>query len=536
MRGRVAAVAMLVAAACAGGDDSAGPIDASAPATDGPAPDAPAIDAAPPPDAAVGPDAPAVADAAPVPDAGASAACLVFETPARVVSTYPATGMGNINAGTAVVNVAADACTDVQAPLGVNAPGQEQITKLTNLAAGTTYRVRIEGESDLALYVATSCTGAIGPGPGECLLYVDTLALTEVATFTQPTFVAPEDGVAYLVVDYFSTTPPSDGRYAFDVREVECATSFDCPSVDAPVCSDFACVPGPAACITNEDPSPPENGDDGPAGATVLARDELITAAVCDADPLESDFYRFAATAGEVLVVDVDWSSSTTDLDVVVFDAAGVEVARGAGSSRPEAVVLNVPATGDYVVRAFQFAGLGTPTTAIPYTIDVHARECTWSGDCLDPALPRCTADLRCAAGPFSCVGDDAVEDGDDGPVGATDVAATPGGGPVSIDASICNFPTEGSAGSIERDFYEVAVGDGETLSVSLSWIGVDDLDVEVFDAIGAQLGFAGTAASPESLTVPGLVAGTYYVAVRKSAPVTTSSTPYSLSIERSGP
>ena len=528
---------LAVAVAGCGGDDDAD-IDGGGGASDAAARDAPAaIDATPGPDSEPGPDAAMAIDAAPSPDAADSPACLAFLSPATVITAYPASGSGNINAGTQLVDVTAADCATVSAPLGVGAPGREQILALTNLVAGTEYRVSILGAADLSIYIATSCSGTAGPTTGECLLYQDTLSLTETTTFTQPSFVAPVAGVAYLIVDYFSTTAPGNGNFNFSIDEVECTTSFDCPSVDAPVCDAFVCVPGPNDCLLNEDPSPPENADDGPAGATDIERDEPHAAAVCEEGTLESDFYRFVATAGEDLAIALEWNSTIADLDLIVYDAAGVEVARAAGSDRPETATLIAPATGDYFAQVFEFSGLATPTTADPYTLEVHLRECAWSGDCTDPTLPRCSETLRCVAGPSSCATDDpgSIEDADDGPVGATVVAPVLGAGPTTASGQVCSFPRGGDSLSIERDFFAVEILGGELVAFGLAWTGTDEMAFEVFDALGTVVAEPAPGVSPLSIGLSDALAGTYYVSVRKNAPITTASTPYEVSIQRSG-
>ncbi|GAA0807646.1 PPC domain-containing protein [Spirilliplanes yamanashiensis] len=72
------------------------------------------------------------------------------------------------------------------------------------------------------------------------------------------------------------------------------------------------------------------------------------------------DFYRIAATAGQVIVVDVDTPASDLDSIVVLYDAAGAPVARNddVGLDRDSYLRFPVPAPGPYFLVVAGYGNL----------------------------------------------------------------------------------------------------------------------------------------------------------------------------------
>lgn len=391
--------------ACGGGDDD-GDDDTMTADARPPGPDA----ATNQPDAMPSPDAGPETDAMPM----ESAACQEFGTPDGTISTYPGTFSGDVNTGSTLVDIAQGDCATENAPFGVVAPGPEQVIRLENLVAGTTYLVNLSGAYDMAFYVATSCTGDDGPAAGECLAYVDASAgTTEAGQFTQPTFIAPADGVAYLIVDYWDdSAPPTDGTFTAEVQEaecmidadcteagtprcnagicVECLTNFDCATAENPVCGSAtanACGPGFAMC-TGDDATPPEEGDDGPGGATDITPTALPgtntgTAHICDTPAAEADFYSFTLTETSDVTFTLAWTGEN-DLDLYLMDPTGVSL----GLSwyvQPEVVTVTHLAPGTYYILIDEFGGSGAAALEYTWTIDVAAgTDCTADADCGD--------------------------------------------------------------------------------------------------------------------------------------------------------
>ncbi len=549
----------LVFACSSGSDDD----DDTSPDAYVPVPDAAvSIDAAETPDAAATPDAAPRPDGTPQPDAdmtdadttdadttdaepGAadadttdaadSDACLEFATPDGTISSYPGTFDGNVNDTSAsqIVAVASGDCAEENAPYGVATPGPEQVVMLSNLVSGTEYMVSLDAAEDLSFYVATSCTGDDGPDSGECLLFVDTGSNPEIGTFTEPTFVAPTDGVAYVVVDRY-TTPPTDGTYTLTVSEPECATSFDCTDPGTPVCdlTTRTCVAVAGDCVGDDGV---EDGDDAPGGATALTADTTVDAHICDSPATESDWYKLTAPGDENVLIQLSWTGGPSGQEIygLIYEADGTPYTYFGGDTSPVVGVIPHAAAADWYVEIFRY---GTDDTAVTdYTIGYSIVECFWPGaDCTTAGETEC-ADYTCGASTATtCTGDDtAVEDDDDGAGGATVLSPTLDGAAVDTTAHICSAPTSGGY-SIESDFYSVTIGDGEQLSATLSWTGDDDIDLYVYDMYGLYVADAATYDNPEVLSTTELGAGTYFLEVWTYDPAdVTASTEYTLSVQR---
>jgi hypothetical protein len=350
------------------------------------------------------PDA-SMTDAAPSPDAGVDAppaACGEITSPEVTIGALPAHASGNIDSCGADL-VAPAQCAVTNAPFGVQTAGDDEVVAVTNLTPGTDYVVSLNAAADLSFYVVTGCAGPTGPTSEQCLLFQD-------ATTSGPEvghFVAPQPDV-WIVVDYYASTPPSDGSWSMDVypsqctsdtqcggttpscldgRCVGCSSSFDCTSPAKPVCNTqtHACVPGSSGC-TGDDPMPPENGDDGPAGARVLTPDATghtqTVGHVCNTPSTEADFFSFdVTTPGEDWEMTLYWSTSA-DLQMSVYDATG----RVMGLSyweEPEDVTLTFLPVGTYYVSITQNAQQSV-TAATPYTLRTTrvTDACQTSADC----------------------------------------------------------------------------------------------------------------------------------------------------------
>jgi hypothetical protein len=360
---RVVETTFVTLAACALAACGATPTDV---------PDASRTDAPAPPDAGV--DAP-------------PAACNEIRSPEVTITALPAHAAGNIDTCGADL-LAPASCAVTDAPYGVQSAGDDEVIALTELTPGTDYVARLVAAADLSFYVVTGCSGTTGPSAQQCLLYED-------ATTTGPEvghFVAPQSEV-WIVIDYYASTPPSDGSWSMDVypsqcnsdaqcggttpacldgRCVGCSSSFDCPTAAKPVCNGqtHACVAGSGGC-TGDDPPPIENGDDGPAGARPLVPDATghtqTVGHVCNTPSTELDFFSFDVTQpGEDWEATLYWSTSA-DLQMSIYDATG----RLMGLSyweEPEDIVLTYLPVGTYYVAIAQNAQQSV-TQATPYTL-----------------------------------------------------------------------------------------------------------------------------------------------------------------------
>ncbi len=486
------------------------------------------------PDSGVQYDAGPTPDATQAPDAG-SAFCMEFDSPVTTLATYPASYAGNLVGAGADLSVAGGVCTDERSYW--NQDGEDLIVQLDGLTAGDGYQVTITSAGDVNFYVTSGCSSATLEG--DCLLFVD--QFFEIGDPETGEFLAPANGTAFVVVDHWVATvgdPLADGTFTLDVTKPECTVDAACAGTPAtPFCSDeFVCVACRASvhcdmeaapvcdaatnmCVagydecTGDDGMPPENADDGPVGATALAPAEgvpaVVSAKICSAPTGESDHYSFTALAGDTRVLTLDWPGAGDDLDFVLQDATGAVVASSASANNPEVIVATDLAAGDYYVVVTK-ADAAPVAAAVDYTLTVALPECETSFDCANAAMPVCGPILECVAGYDDCVGDDAAENGDDGPAGAT--VLTTG---VAVNASICSTP------AAERDYFKVTLADTADLAVSVSF-PAEDLDVQVVDSTGTPMGLT-FYQNPETINLTYLPAGDYYVVVQNFNGATTA-------------
>jgi hypothetical protein len=349
---------------------------------------------------AQGGDAPAGSDGAG--SDAAPGACAKVSAPELTITALPTHATGDL-AGAGADMVAPSGCQTSDAPFGVQTAGPDEVLRVDGLTAGTDYVVRLVGTADLSFYVITGCSGASGPTSRECLLYEDqTTTGAEAGHFRAP------EGPVWVVVDYYASQPPADGAWTIDVypsqctsdqqcggttpscldgRCVGCTTSFDCDDPKKPVCNTntHVCGAGTSGC-TGDDGSPPENGDDGPAGARVLTPDNLgrtsTAGHVCNVPATERDYYSFTVTQpGEDWDIDLEWNT-TADLDLAVYDAQGNTMGLSY-YEQPEDVVLTYLPAGTYYIAVSEFAPQPQPA-ATPYTLRTlrAADACSAPSDC----------------------------------------------------------------------------------------------------------------------------------------------------------
>jgi hypothetical protein len=246
--------------------------------------------------------------------------------------------------------------------------------------------------------VVTGCSSAAGPAPSECQLFVDATSTGEEVG----RFVASEPTV-YVVVDYFQSHPPGDASWTVDVYAeqctasaqcdaaapvchdgqcVQCATSFDCTDPAASRCdtTTFTCKPGMDLCLTDDNGEP---GNDGPAGAAVVAAGGSSDGLICSSPKSEADFIGFdVAALGDTWDVTLAWSG-TRDLDLEVFDAQGTPMGYSLWE-QPEHIRLTYLPPGRYYARVTEFSQTADGT-GIAYTLSAARTAgtgCTAAADC----------------------------------------------------------------------------------------------------------------------------------------------------------
>ena len=77
------------------------------------------------------------------------------------------------------------------------------------------------------------------------------------------------------------------------------------------------------------------------------------------------DFHLFSATAGQTIVIDLDWDDHSVDLDILVTDAAvsAFVCFDGATGAAPEVSTCEITADGDYQLWINNYSGADHPTS-----------------------------------------------------------------------------------------------------------------------------------------------------------------------------
>lgn len=294
-------------------------------------------------------------------------------------------------------------CAQVDAAFGVESAGPDSAIALGGLTPGQAYVVKLDAPADLGFYVITGCSTPTGADDAECLLFEDnTSGPVEVGAFT-----ATSDH-AWVVVDFYQSSPPPDGSFALDVyprecsdddtsactgatpvcvdgRCAACSSSFDCADAAAPVCDEASHTCGAAAeACSSDDANDPANN--GPAGASVISLDVngqgSFGGKVCAANG-DVDFLAFDVDdVGETWEFHLVWTGPK-DLDLAVFDATGNPVGLSF-YEHPETVTVTFLPPGRYYLSVTEFAN-APDDTAISYSVTAKRTTgagCTSSADC----------------------------------------------------------------------------------------------------------------------------------------------------------
>jgi hypothetical protein len=293
------------------------------------------------------------------------------------------------------------------------------------------------------------------------------------------------------------------------------------------------CIEGHGQC-TGDDASPPEDADDGPAGAVVLVPAEgapvVIDAKLCglpntgsdliEHQDAEVDFYKFDILADEKRAASLTWGSNADDLDLYLFDSTGRILDSSFFGFTSETIIVEGQPAGTYFLAVAKFEeGAVIAPEAVDYTLTLAFPECEDSFDCPTTQNPVCGPALVCEPDSAQCTGDDFREP-DDG-----QAVASPLSSGVQVSGAVCNTP------ATERDFFSIVAADGDSLDVSLSFVAgsnADDLDVAVYSADGTLFGTS-FYVNPEQVNLTFLPAGTYYIEVAHAGGSTAVALAYTL-------
>jgi hypothetical protein len=317
-----------------------------------------------------------------------SPSCDEFDAPVTTLSTFPGTYEGSLAQAEANLDVTDETeCTHSNSPFGQAAAGPDQVIALTGLTAGTKYFAKMTSGGDLNVYVVTGCDPAApGPGAGQCLGYADaqTSDATEIIDF-----IAPKDGKAFVVVDYYTVDePPASFDYTLSVSTDGCFADADCTTPQEPICLPAGECGTVDFCV-GDDTAAEGQSDDTIFGATVVSlagAPVVIDAHICgdmDNQTLEElDFYKVTVPVGGAFKVDVQWADTAADIDVMIIDESG-KLLGESFYQNPETVTMHYLAAGNYYIRVTRFAPQSSDVT--PYTITVTPQPtvlCTTLADC----------------------------------------------------------------------------------------------------------------------------------------------------------
>ena len=304
---------------------------------------------------------------------------------------------------------------------------------------------------------------------------------------------------------------------------------------DTQACPDFAAPAGTIATFPGTF-----------SGTTVGAANDFdVAAGVCDSDGVMFQ----GGNAGEDTVVQLDGLTAGVSYvvslespgDLSFFVATGCTNVALTGECLASVDALEsgievgefvAPANGTAFVIVDSFYDAASLKDGT-FTLSVEEPECTIDADCADAGTPFCSANVcvacsnsvqcdtpeapvcdvettnTCVAGFDECTGDDAAENADDGPIGATALAPAEGV-PAVATGNICSAP------AAETDHFSFTVAEGESRIFTLDWTDeADDLDLVLINSDG--LGVANAFFDkPEVMIASDLPAGDYFVLVSK--------------------
>jgi hypothetical protein len=298
-------------------------------------------------------------------------------------------------------------------------------------------------------------------------------------------------------------TLPSCGDGVIDVQAGE---ECDPPGAE---CS-ATCMTIASGC--GDDPNEPNDTE---ATATVLTLGAApLAGATCgDSEANETtdpDWFTFTQGASDPnsVRITVAWSAASTDLDVTVTDCAGTAIANGySGDPTGEVVVVEGQGPGTFCVSVDWYMG---PTTDLAYTIKVEGiTSCLFDEDCDSGYCPLIGANAGYCTetAPTAGCGDTIPGSNDTSSQAVTLVSGTP------VTEGTCDGP--GAAGEVDVDFFQIALDDGDALSVVMNQDGSltpGDVDFIIFDTDGVFWGGAQTTSNPETFDGTYFPAGIYYI------------------------
>ena len=255
-----------------------------------------------------------------------------------------------------------------------NSPGTESDFYKITVAADTTlgFTLAFTGATnDLDVIVYDSSGASVGSGQSDA-------GINEAFTVD----LTP-DTYYIEVYQYLPASTVAAVPYTLGINQVACTSDFDCVAAAAPVCgANGTCAAGPNQCVGDDIGDTTLGGDDGPAGARVLATGIATSGSICNAPANERDFYKLVVTNGEGVNLSLAWTG-TDDLDVAINDSTGLTYGLSF-YKQPEQVAVTYLPAGTYYINVTKF-GNAASTAVTAYTITATktaAQTCATSADC----------------------------------------------------------------------------------------------------------------------------------------------------------
>jgi hypothetical protein len=199
--------------------------------------------------------------------------------------------------------------------------------------------------------------------------------------------------------------------------------------------------------------------------ATPIALGSSIGALICSGNP---DYFGFSATAGDTVAVDVTFTHASGNLDLVLYNSGGVQVAQSVSTDDDEHLEYTPPSSGSYYAAV---SGVGGAQNS--YTI---------------------------AVGLLICPPDDANEPDD------TLVDATPIASGDEVEGISC-YPDD--------DLFRFTGTAGEQVQVDLLFTHArGDLDLYLLNSVGGVVDYSEGTVNNEHITYLPSSSGTYYIVV----------------------
>lgn len=229
--------------------------------------------------------------------------------------------------------------------------------------------------------------------------------------------------------------------------------------------------------------------NDNAAAATSIAAGSL-DGRVCAGD---EDWFKVTLGVGDTLKADLTFTHSAGDLDLKVLSSAGTQVASSTSASNTESITYTPTVAGTYSIRVYGFRATTTNTYALAVRVDA--------------AVPVCT--------------EDAQEPNDSAAAARALTAGTTG-----------NLRSCGG----DDDFFTVALGTGDTLSVNLTTATAgQNVDLQLLSSTGTVLVTSAGASGNETAQHVATTAGNVAIRVFSAAGVAADYT-FAVTITPSAP